>query len=121
MPEIKRERTRPTDSDNNFAERAAAALRAMAEAIVLEPVAVSVSSTQSEGGTLLLTLRVAEADVGLVIGSKGNIIRAMRAVLIAGAARRGRRILVEVIEPSDRDRERASERARASASASARE
>jgi len=44
------------------------------------------------------TLRVAEEDVGKVIGRKGRNAQAMRVLLGAVAAREGKRVILEIAE-----------------------
>ena len=56
----------------------------MARAIVDHPDAVSVTQTEKED-ELLLTLTVAESDMGMVIGKHGKIARALRTVMKAAA------------------------------------
>ena len=46
---------------------------------------------------LVLHLHVAQEDVGKVIGRHGRIVRALRAVVRAGAVRENRRVLLEVV------------------------
>ena len=47
----------------------------MARAIVDDPDSVSVTEEENESGTVL-TLKVAEADMGMIIGKHGKIARA---------------------------------------------
>jgi predicted RNA-binding protein YlqC (UPF0109 family) len=71
-------------------------LGALARAIVDHPEAVSVQEHEDDG-TLVLELAVAPDDVGKVIGRQGRIIKAIRQVVKAAAAREGRRVAVEVV------------------------
>ncbi|MCC6223387.1 MAG: KH domain-containing protein [Thermoleophilia bacterium] len=68
----------------------------LARALVDHPGEVRVERTERDGA-VVLTLHVAEDDVGKVIGRHGRIVRALRTVVRAGAARRGERILLEVV------------------------
>ena len=56
---------------------------------------------QVEGtDSLILEIRVAQGDMGRVIGRSGRIINAMRIVVsAASAARRDKRTSLEIIEP----------------------
>jgi predicted RNA-binding protein YlqC (UPF0109 family) len=69
----------------------------LARELVDDPDAVRVE-TKERDGTLVLVLRVAPEDVGRVIGRGGRIVRALRTVVRATAARDGRRVLVEIAE-----------------------
>lgn len=63
--------------------------------LVEDPDAVVVREEAAEG-SVVLTIEVAPDDVGRVIGRQGRVIRALRAVMRAAAARAGRRIAVEI-------------------------
>lgn len=63
--------------------------------LVEKPEAVVVREAVSQG-TVVLTVQVAPDDVGRVIGRQGRVIRALRAVVRAAAARAGRRVAVEI-------------------------
>ncbi len=67
----------------------------MAKAIVDNPDAVEV--TEEEGDEhVVLRLRVAEEDMGRVIGKQGRIANAMRTMLKVAAIRRGVRAVLEI-------------------------
>jgi predicted RNA-binding protein YlqC (UPF0109 family) len=72
-------------------------LEFVAKQLVDEPDAVRVGGGQRDGA-LVLKLHVAKDDVGKVIGRQGRIARALRTVVRAGAMRRGRRTLVEIVD-----------------------
>jgi len=63
-------------------------LEYLAREIVDEPDAVEVSETTDERGALL-TLRVAQDDMGKVIGRGGRTARALRTVVKAAGLRAG--------------------------------
>jgi hypothetical protein len=68
----------------------------VAKALVDHPEQVRV--TQVEGAqSVVLELRVAPEDMGRVIGKRGRIVDAIRVLLQAAAARRGKRVLLEII------------------------
>ena len=69
----------------------------LARQLVDEPDAVEVEEVQREGATIL-RLRVAESDVGKVIGRQGRIARALRAIVRASGARSHRRVVLEIVE-----------------------
>lgn len=68
----------------------------IARAIVDDPDGVSVSSSEGEDGTIVLTLSVAPDDMGKVIGKHGRIAKAIRSVIRAAANRSGDRVTVEI-------------------------
>jgi predicted RNA-binding protein YlqC (UPF0109 family) len=69
----------------------------VARYLVRNPDAVNVTETMREGACML-ELRVAEEDVGRVIGKEGRTAKALRAILNAAAARRNHRVVLEIIE-----------------------
>jgi predicted RNA-binding protein YlqC (UPF0109 family) len=73
-------------------------LEFVAKQLVDDPDAVRVEEADGEDGALVLKLHVAKEDVGKVIGRQGRIARALRTVVRAGAMRRGRRTLLEIVE-----------------------
>jgi predicted RNA-binding protein YlqC (UPF0109 family) len=64
---------------------------------VREPSRVSVREREGEE-TTVLELAVAPGDRGRVIGQKGRTAGALRTLLSAAAARRGRRVELEIRE-----------------------
>jgi uncharacterized protein len=69
----------------------------LARQLVDDPDAVRVEEGEREGA-VVLTLHVAQDDVGKVIGRQGRVARALRAVVRAGAARRRQRVLLEIAD-----------------------
>jgi uncharacterized protein len=67
----------------------------LARRLVDEPDAVRVEESEREGA-VVLTLHVAQDDIGKVIGRQGRVARALRAVVGGGAARRRQRVLLEI-------------------------
>lgn len=67
----------------------------IAKAIVDNPDEVNVTETETESG-VLLTLSVAESDVGMVIGKHGRIAKAIRSVMKAASTRVGKKVTVEI-------------------------
>ncbi len=68
----------------------------IAKSLVDDPSQVQVNEVEGEQSTIL-ELRVAEADVGKVIGKQGRIAKAMRTVLAAASVRSGRRAILEIL------------------------
>ena len=69
----------------------------LARQLVDEPDAVSVKEEEREGA-IVLVLSVAKDDVGKVIGRKGRIARALRAIVRARGAHSHRRVLLEIVD-----------------------
>ena len=67
----------------------------MARAIVDDPDSVNVTEEDNESGTVL-TLKVAEADMGMIIGKHGKIARAIRTVAKAAAKVADKKVTVEI-------------------------
>ena len=63
--------------------------------LVDEPDKVEVTSKETDS-RVELTLRVAEGDVGKVIGKGGRIVRAIRTVMKAASVKAHKRVNVEV-------------------------
>lgn len=72
-------------------------LEQIARALVEHPDRVSVTEVEAEG-ELILELRVAEDDMGKVIGKQGRIAKAIRVVMKAAAINDNRKISVEIVE-----------------------
>lgn len=50
------------------------------------------------GQTLKIEVRVAQDDMGKLIGRQGRTVRALRALLHAASMKAGRRFLLEIVE-----------------------
>ncbi len=69
----------------------------IAKSLVDDAEAVSVREVKNEHG-VVLELKVAEGDIGKVIGKDGRIARAMRTVIAASAGRHGRKVFLEILD-----------------------
>ncbi len=69
----------------------------MAKALVDNPDDVVVSEVDGER-TTVFELRVAESDLGKVIGKQGKTARAMRTILSASGTKIGKRCVLEILE-----------------------
>ncbi len=69
----------------------------LAKNLVENPDAVSVEAIEDEK-TTTLRLKVAQSDLGRVIGKQGRNVKAMRTVLQAAAAKSGRRAPLVIVE-----------------------
>ena len=72
-------------------------LEYVARALVDDPDAVEVTEVEGERGHLL-RLKVAPDDMGKVIGKRGRIVRAIRAVVRVAGTRQGVNTMVEIVE-----------------------
>ena len=77
--------------------RASAVLEHIARSLVDDPDAVEVTAGEGRGG-LMLSLRVAPGDMGRVIGKRGRIAQALRAVVRAAGARDGTEASVDIVD-----------------------
>ena len=57
-----------------------------------------ISAFEESGRTIVVELRVNEADAGKVIGRQGRIIKAVRTIARAAAAQEGAHAEVELVE-----------------------
>lgn len=67
----------------------------LARSLVDEPDEVEVSGTETDS-RVDLELRVAQDDMGKIIGRQGRTIRAIRTVAKAASVKLGKRVTVEV-------------------------
>ena len=58
---------------------------------------VVVTESENEKGTLL-ELRVAQSDMGKVIGKQGRIAKAIRTVVKAASSKSDRKVVVEILQ-----------------------
>ncbi len=69
----------------------------IAKLLVDTPEEVSVQELSGEF-TTVLELRVKREELGKVIGKSGKTARAIRTILNAAAAKRGKKVMLEIIE-----------------------
>lgn len=69
----------------------------IAKSLVDRPENVSVKETEGEK-TTIIELRVAQEDLGKVIGKQGRTARAMRTILNAAGTKIGKRCVLEILE-----------------------
>lgn len=75
-------------------------LESIARSLVDHPDSVSVTEVEGDRA-LVLELRVADDDMGKVIGKQGRIAKAIRTVMKAAAIKDDVRVVVEIVQ-SDR-------------------
>ena len=69
----------------------------IARSLVDNPDQVSVNEVEGEK-TTVIELRVAQTDLGKVIGKEGKTARAMRTILNAAGTKIGKRCVLEILE-----------------------
>ncbi len=69
----------------------------VAEALVDDPDAVEVDELEDDRG-VIVELRVAQEDIGKVIGKDGRTAQSMRALLNAAAAKQGCRAHLDILD-----------------------
>lgn len=72
-------------------------LEIIAKSLVDYPEQVSVTEVNNDDDTVTLELRVAESDMGKVIGKQGRIAKAIRTVVKAAASKENKKVAVEII------------------------
>jgi len=69
----------------------------IAKALVDEPDQVEIKQIDSDR-IIILELRVAETDMGKVIGKQGRIAKAIRTVVNAAAVKENKKVVVEIVQ-----------------------
>ena len=69
----------------------------IAKALVDDPESVVVNERE-EKKTTVLEVRVAESDMGKVIGKQGRIPKAIRSVVKAAAAKEDKKVIVDIMD-----------------------
>ena len=73
-------------------------LIALAQSLVEKPDKVKVEEQVAEDGSVVFYLRVADGDMGRVIGKQGRIAKAIRTLLRAAATREDKKVTVEIVD-----------------------
>ena len=81
------------DTDDNVKDL----LIYLAQALVVNREGVQVSESEEDGATVF-TLRVAQDDMGRVIGKGGRTAKAIRSLVAAAATRSNRHVVVQIVE-----------------------
>lgn len=66
--------------------------------LVTKPEEVFVNEERSEAGAILISVKVAQEDIGRVIGKKGSTINAIRHIAKAASIKSGEKVDVDVKE-----------------------
>ena len=69
----------------------------IAKSLVDFPEEVVVTETENSKG-ILLELRVAQSDMGTVIGKQGRIAKAIRSVVKAAASKEEKKVTVDIVQ-----------------------
>ncbi len=72
-------------------------LEIIAKALVDNPEAVTVTEKEGEH-SVLLELKVADGDMGKVIGKQGRIAKSIRTVMKAAANHEDKKVVVEIVQ-----------------------
>lgn len=72
-------------------------LETIAKALVEYPEKVTVTQNEHET-SIVLELRVADEDMGKVIGKQGRIAKAIRSVVKASALGQNKKVIVEIVQ-----------------------
>ena len=67
----------------------------LAQSLVDHPEEVTVQETEKDN-EILIELKVAQEDMGKVIGEQGRIAKAIRAVVKAAASKTDKKVIVEI-------------------------
>lgn len=70
----------------------------LAKALVDSPDDVSVNERENNEQSVVLELRVADSDMGKVIGKQGRIAKSIRTVMKAAASRENKKVIVEIVQ-----------------------
>ena len=68
------------------------------KALVDDAEAVEVREVERGKDTVLIEVRVAESDMGKLIGRQGRTVRALRSIVYAASVKANRRFILEIVE-----------------------
>jgi uncharacterized protein len=73
------------------------AVEKLIKALVDETDAVEVTETPRDSA-VVISVRVAETDMGRLIGREGRTIKALRSILYAASQKHGKRYILDIVE-----------------------
>jgi len=73
-------------------------LEYMVKELVDNPEEVQITEEEEDEKTVIFKLKVAEEDLGKVIGKKGRTANALRVVMRAASAKRGKSSIVKILD-----------------------
>ncbi len=68
------------------------------QSLVDNPDQVTVDEHTASGGGIVFEVRVADGDMGKVIGRQGRIVRQIRVLMKAVAQRQGKKVTVDILD-----------------------
>jgi predicted RNA-binding protein YlqC (UPF0109 family) len=68
------------------------------KSLVDEREAVDVREIERNETTVIIEVRVAESDMGKLIGRQGRTVRALRTLMHAASVKQNRRFILEIVE-----------------------
>jgi len=68
------------------------------KALVDDAAAVDVREIERDKSTSIIEVRVAETDMGKLIGRQGRTVRALRVLLRAASIKQNHRFMLEIVE-----------------------
>ncbi|MGB8510995.1 MAG: KH domain-containing protein [Pyrinomonadaceae bacterium] len=74
------------------------AVELIVKALVQDTEAVDVREIERDRSTTIIELRVAQDDMGKVIGRQGRTIKALRSLLHAAGLKHNRRYVLDIVE-----------------------
>ena len=74
------------------------AVELIVKSLVSDGEAVDVREVERDRQTTIIEVRVAEGDVGKLIGRQGRTVKAMRSLLHAAGQKHDRRYVLELVE-----------------------
>lgn len=72
-------------------------IETIARSLVSSPDEVVVKELPARGDSTVIELKVADKDMGKVIGRQGRIARALRTVVKAAAVKQHKKVIVEIV------------------------
>jgi len=73
-------------------------LEYMVKELVDSPESIEIEEEEEDEKTIIFKLSVAEDDLGKVIGKKGRTANALRVILRAASAKRGKSSIVKILD-----------------------
>ncbi|MCR4658204.1 MAG: KH domain-containing protein [Lachnospiraceae bacterium] len=72
----------------------------IAKSLVVHPEQVVVTQREDERA-IIIELRVAQSDMGKVIGKQGRIAKAIRSVVKAASSKETKKVLVDIVQEGE--------------------
>ncbi len=72
-------------------------VRVIIEALVDQPEKIEITETEGKQ-TIIIEIKVAQEDMGKVIGKQGRIAKAMRTVVKSAAMRDNKKVIIVIVD-----------------------